>query len=120
MWEVGRLHNDVFLDSKKCQKRAARCASANHDLLVEGMRAPEFAKGQQTYRIEWDARDGRNGGAERIVWKTLTEMVIFNNRAGEQDPGAITLVLDLAKAFDRVGFPVVWAWATDLTCPTKI
>ena len=26
------------------------------------MRAPEVAKWQQKYRVDWDATDGRNGG----------------------------------------------------------
>ena len=31
-----------------------------------------------------------------------------------------TLVLDLANAFERVSFPVVWAWATYFSFPRKI
>ena len=30
-------------------------------------------------------------------------------RAGEEDLAAVALVLDLAKAFERVSLPVVWA-----------
>ena len=33
--------------------------------------------------------------------------------------GAVALVLDLAKAFER-GLPVVWAWATHFSFPRKI
>ena len=36
-----------------------------------------------------------------------------------KDQGAITLVLDLAKAFERVSLPVVWAWATYYNFPRK-
>ena len=32
----------------------------------EALRAPEVAKWQQRNRIEWDATDGRNGGALRV------------------------------------------------------
>ena len=35
----------------------------------EALRAPEVAQWQCKYRIEWDATDGRNGGAERTVWE---------------------------------------------------
>ena len=35
----------------------------------EALRAPEVAKWQQKYRIDWDATDGRNGGAQRTVWE---------------------------------------------------
>ena len=37
-----------------------------------------------------------------------------------EDQGALALVLDLAKAFERVGLPVVWAWATHFSFPRKI
>ena len=30
------------------------------------------------------------------------------------------MVLDLAKAFERVSLPVVWAWATHFSFPRKI
>ena len=32
----------------------------------------------------------------------------------------MALVLDLAKAFERVSLPVVWAWATYFSFPRKI
>ena len=32
----------------------------------------------------------------------------------------MVLVLDLAKAFERVSLPVVWAWATHFCFPRKI
>ena len=35
----------------------------------EALRAPEIAKWQHKYRFEWDTIDGRNGGAERAVWR---------------------------------------------------
>ena len=81
------------------------------------MRAPEVAKWQQRYRIEWDATDGRNGGAQRTVLEILMEMERFNYRAGAEDQG---LVLDQAKALERVSLPVVWAWATRFSFPRKI
>ena len=86
----------------------------------EAMRASEVTKWQQRCRIEWDAVDGRNGGVQQTVWKMLLEMVKFKYRAGEEDLGAVALVLDLAKAFERVSLPVVWAWATHFSFPRKI
>ena len=47
---------------------------------------------------------GRNGGADCTAWETLLMMERFDDRAGEMDQGAITLVLDLPKAFERVSF----------------
>ena len=49
----------------------------------------------------------------------MMEMERFKYRAGE-DLGAVALVLDLAKAFERVSLPVVWAWATLFSFPRKI
>ena len=37
------------------------------------------------------------------------EMQRFDGRAKEEDQGAVALVLDLAKTFERVSLPVVWA-----------
>ena len=48
------------------------------------------------------------------------EMVKFNGKAKAEDQGAVALVLDLAKAFERVSLPVVWAWATHFSFPRKI
>ena len=86
----------------------------------EALRAPEVAKWQQKYRVECDTTDGRNGGAQRTVWEILMEMKRFNGRAKAEKQGAVALVLDLAKAFERVSLPVVWAWATHFSFPRKI
>ena len=47
----------------------------------EALRAPEVAKWQQESRVDWDATDGRNGGAQRTAWEVLMEMEAFNGRA---------------------------------------
>ena len=79
-----------------------------------------MAKWQQKYRVDWDATDGRNGGAQQTVCGILMEMVRFNGRAKAEEHGAVAVVLDLAKAFERVSLPVVWAWATHFSFPRKI
>ena len=43
----------------------------------------------------------------------------FIYRAGEKDQGAVALGMDLAKAFERVRLPVVWAWATHFSFPKE-
>ena len=86
----------------------------------EALRAPEVVKWQQKYRDDWDATDGRNGGAQRTVWEILLEVERFKCSAGEEDLGAVALVLDLAKAFERFSLPVVWAWATHFSFARKI
>ena len=79
-----------------------------------------MAKWQQKYRADWDATDGRNGGAQRTVWDIFMETKRFNGYAKEEDQGAVALVLGLAKAFERASLPVVWAWATHSSFPRKI
>ena len=78
-----------------------------------------MAKWQQKYRVDWDATDGRNGGAQPTVWEILMEMERFG-KAKEEDQGAVALLLDLAKAFERVSLLVVWAWATHFSFPRKV
>ena len=82
----------------------------------EALRAPEVAKWQLKYRVDWDATDGRNGGA---VWRMLMEMDRFDGKAKEEDQAATALVLELAT-LERVSLPVVWAWATHFSFPRKI
>ena len=77
-------------------------------LWWEASRAPEVAKWQMKYRVDWDATDGRNGGAQQTVREILMEMERFNGKAKEDHQGASALVLDLAKAFERISLPVVW------------
>ena len=79
-----------------------------------------MAKWQQRYRIYWDATDGRNGGAQRTVLEMLMEMERFKYRAGEEDLGAVALVLYLARGSERVSLPVVWSRATHFSSPKKI
>ena len=79
-----------------------------------------MAKWQQMYRVNWDATDGRNGGAQQPVWEIWMEMERFHGKAKEEDQGPAALVLDLAKSFERVCLPVVWAWATRFSFPRKL
>ena len=44
----------------------------------------------------------------------------MENGRAKEDQGALALVLDLAKALERVSFPVVWAWTTQLSFLRKI
>ena len=79
-----------------------------------------MAKWQQKYRVDWDATDGRNGGAQRTVCEVLMEMERFYGRAKAEDRGAVAMVQDHAKAFERVSLLVVWAWTTHISFPRKI
>ena len=40
-----------------------------------------MAKWQQQCRVDWDAADGRNGGAQQTVWEVLLEMERFDGKA---------------------------------------
>ena len=64
----------------------------------EALRAPDVAKWQQKYRVDWDATDGRNGGPQQAVCEILMEMDILG-KAKEEDRGAVALVQDLAKVY---------------------
>ena len=86
----------------------------------EALRAPEVAKWQQKYRVVWDATDVRNAGAQQTVWEMLMDMERDNGKAIEEDQGAVASVLDMAKAFERVSLPVVWACATHFSFPRQI
>ena len=44
------------------------------------------------------------------MWEIL--LVERFSKVREEDQGALALVLDLTKAFERVSLLVVWAWAT--------
>ena len=72
------------------------------------------------FLIPKNVTSGRNGGAQRTVWEILVEMERFDGKAKKQDQGALALVLDLAKAFERVSHPVVWARATHFSFPREI
>ena len=86
----------------------------------EALKAPEVAKWQQKYLVDLDATDGRNGGAQRTVWEVLMETKRFNGKAKAEDQGAVVLVLNLARAFERVSLLVVWAWTTHFSFPRRI
>ena len=97
-WKVAAacLHNDVLLDAEECHELEADCAHANVDSLVGSY------------------------STEQTVWEILMEMERFKYRAGEVDQGAVALVLDLVKDFQRFSLPVVWPWATHSSFPWKI
>ena len=65
----------------------------------EALGAPQVAKWQMKYRVDWDATEGRNGGAQQTVWEILMKMERFDGKAKEGEQGTVALVLDLAKAF---------------------
>ena len=83
---------------------------------LESLRAPEVAKWQQKYLVDWDATDGRNGGVQRTALGNSdvggeVQMPSRRRRSGSSG---------LAKAFERVSLPVVWAFATHFSFPGKI
>ena len=53
----------------------------------------EVAKWQQKYRVDRDATDSRNGGAQQTVWEMLLEMERFRYRARERRFGSSGLGL---------------------------
>ena len=88
----------------------------------KALRAPEVAQSQQKYRVDWDVTSWRNGGAQRYSMGSIDGHGDLMERAKAEDRGAVALVSDLSKAFERVSLLVVWAWAwaTHFCFPKKI
>ena len=55
----------------------------------EVLGAPEVAKWQQKYRVDRDATDGGNGGAQQTVWKIVMKMERLRGKTKEEDQGAV-------------------------------
>ena len=121
-WQMAAtsLHNDALLVLENVTSERPTALMPTLIRWWEALRALEVAKWQEKYRVDWDATDGRNGGARRTEWEVLMEMERFDGRAKAEEQGAVALVLDLAKAFERVTLLVVWAWATHFSFPRKI
>ena len=113
-------HDDVLLIPKNVTSERPIALVPTLTRWWEALTAQEVAKWQQQYRVDWGGTDGLNGGAQQTVRKILMEMERFSGKAKEEDQGTLALVLDLAKAFEGVSLPVVWAWATHFSFPRQI
>ena len=51
--------------------------------------------------------------------EALLEMEKFDSNVEEIDQGAVTLVVDFAKAFEKVQLQVVWAWSMHFSATAK-
>ena len=52
--------------------------------------------------VECDACSKHVGGAEVVAWEALLEMENLDPKGSENEDAAATLVVDLAKAFEKV------------------
>ena len=82
------LHDDVFLTPKNFTSERPIAPLPTMIRWWAALRGPEVLRWQQRYRVGWDATEGRNGGAERMVWETLLELERFYHRVSEHDPRA--------------------------------
>ena len=115
------LHDDVLLDSEECHESEADCAYADVDTFVGNFEGSGGGgSGNRSTALTGTLQAADLEEPQRTVWKVLMEMEKYRYRAGKEDQGAVALVLDLAKAFERVSFPVVWAWATHFSFRRKI
>ena len=72
-----------------------------------------MAKWQKKYRVDWDATDGRNGGAQQTVWEILLEMERFNGKAKRRISRSFSLGSGSGDGnLSGVSLLVVQAWAT--------
>ena len=74
----------------------------------EWLRAPAVVEWKGRHNVTWDASCGARMGDFAFL-ETL------NLQEGHAGIGATTLVVDLAKAFEKVHLSVVWNWALYLT-----
>ena len=70
--------------------------------------APSVVEWNSRFSITWDACSKYVGGAGR---ESLFEMQSMDFEGGDQSKGAVTLVVGLANAFEKLHFSVVWLWA---------
>ena len=68
-WQMAAtsLHEDVLLDPQNVTSERPIVLMPTLIRWWEALRAPEVAKWQQKHRVEWDAADGRNGGAQQTM-----------------------------------------------------
>ena len=67
------LHDDALLIPKNVTSERPTALLPTVIRWWEAVRASEVMEWQQRCRIEWDAIDGRNGGAQRTVLEILME-----------------------------------------------
>ena len=58
-----------------------------------------MVKWPQKCRVDWDATDGRNGGAQCTVWEVLMEVQRISGKAKAENQGAVALVHSSESAF---------------------
>ena len=86
-------------EAKGKRKLAEKTWHAGFVVKRDTLQRGEVAKWQQKYRVDWDATDGRSGGAQQTVWEILLEMERFNGKAQEEDQGALVLGFGLDQGF---------------------
>ena len=81
-WSSWRRRNKVemfFLIPKNVTSERPIALMPTFIRWWEALRAPEVAKWQQKYRVEWP-RNVRNGGAQQTEWEISMEMRRFNGK----------------------------------------
>ena len=68
---------------------------------------------------DWVACSTNVGGAEVAAWEALLEMESLDPKGGKYTNSAATLVVVLAKAFEKVQLVVLWHWDMWFKFPTK-
>ena len=86
----------------------------------EALRAPKVAKCSRSIVWIGTPRMVETEEPNKQCGKLWMEMERFHGKAKERDQGAVVLVLDQTKTFERVSLPVVWTRATHFSFPTKI
>ena len=77
----------------------------------ESLTAPAVVECKGRHNVTWDGCSKYCGIAETVGWETLLEMETLDLQESQNSIGATTLVVDLAKAFEKVQLNLAWQWA---------
>ena len=91
-----------FFDSQEHHKRKTDRSATKLNLVVGLVKSAKVVKWKNRSSVTWDACSMLLGGAAGAGWDALLGMEAMDLKAGQKIERAITLVLVLAKAFERV------------------
>ena len=124
-WEMAAasLRNRVLLDSEERHERAFHCACAYDDSLVGSLAGARrlLRNGNTKIQVSGMPRMDATEELNALCGRHAAGVGKFQlSCRRKKDQGAVTSVLDLVKAFERVSFLVVWAWTTHFKFARKI
>ena len=120
-WPQQACTTKFFLTPENITSERPIALIANVDSVVESSvstRGGELAA--EVSRREWDATDGRNGGAQRTVWEVLMKWRDLMEEQKQRIKGLCPSFWTWRKLSSGSASLVAWAWATHFSFPRKI